>query len=68
MKACSTEHSQGKILGKFLSVRCLLEENSGSMSAIADEEAIKHPTENGPTADMCYIWWKEERQNFEKFV
>ena len=62
------EHSRGEILGKFLSVQCPSEENSGSTSAVVDEEAIKHPTENGPTADMCYIRRKEERQIFQKFV
>ena len=33
-----------------------------SASAVAEEEATKHPTKSGPTADRCYVRRKEERQ------
>ena len=32
------------------------------VSAVVEEEASKHLTKSGPTADRCYVWRKEERK------
>ena len=36
------------------------------VSAVVEEEATKHLTKSGPTADRCYVWQKEERQILKK--